>query len=95
MTVDKNDIQKLSQLARINLSEDNVDATTDRINSVLNMIDALQQIDTTNISPMSHPLDAVQRLREDIVTEANEHEQMLSNAPDKQDGLFLVPRVIE
>jgi len=44
---------------------------------------------------MSHPLDAVQRLREDIVTEANEHEQMLSNAPDKQDGLFLVPRVIE
>ena len=95
MTIDKRDIEKLSQLARITISPDSIEPVTDRINKVLNMVDQLQSIDTSNIAPMSHPLDAVQRLRADEVTETNERDTLMENAPAKEDGLFLVPRVID
>ena len=95
MAVTKDDIQKLSQLARINLTDSDAGPVTDRVNSVLNMVDTLQAIDTTTVSPMSHPLDAVQRLRADSVTEENQRDALLNNAPEQQDGLFLVPKVIE
>ena len=59
------------------------------------MIERLSRVDTSGIEPMSHPLGGTQRLREDRVTETDMREPNMRNAPEKQDGLFLVPRVIE
>jgi aspartyl-tRNA(Asn)/glutamyl-tRNA(Gln) amidotransferase subunit C len=59
------------------------------------MVDQLQAINTAGIEPLAHPLDTIQRLRADVISETNQRELLLKNAPAAQDGLFLVPRVIE
>ena len=95
MSIEKGDIEKLSQLARINVSTDVADMVTDRINDVLSMVDQLQAIDTENIEPMAHPNDATQRLRNDEISESDQRQALMLNAPAQEDGLFLVPKVID
>jgi aspartyl-tRNA(Asn)/glutamyl-tRNA(Gln) amidotransferase subunit C len=68
---------------------------TERLGSVLELVDQLQAADTSGVDPMSHPLQATQRLREDEVSELNQREALQTTAPDTEDGLFLVPKVIE
>ncbi|MES2822858.1 MAG: Asp-tRNA(Asn)/Glu-tRNA(Gln) amidotransferase subunit GatC [Pseudomonadota bacterium] len=95
MAVDRSDIAKLAVLARIAISDDAADEVADRISTVLALVDQLQAVNTEGVLPMAHPLDAVQRLRPDVVTEPNQRELFQSIAPAIQDGLFLVPQVIE
>ena len=68
---------------------------TERLGSVLELVDQLQAADTSGVDPMSHPLQATQRLRQDEVSELNQREALQTTAPDTEDGLFLVPKVIE
>ena len=68
---------------------------SERLSSVLALVDQLQAADTAGVSAMSHPMQAVQRLREDEVTELNQREALQTVAPDTENGLFLVPKVIE
>ena len=93
--VKHDEINALAHLARINIGDDLIDNITDNINNILGLVDQLQQADTDNVEPMSHPLDATQRLRADEVTEGNQREQLQSVAPATEAGLFLVPQVIE
>lgn len=95
MSLNKSDIEKLAVLARINISETESEKVTERIGSVLELIDELQATNTEGVEPMAHPMDAVQTLRADTVTETNNREQLMSNAPASEDGLFLVPKVID
>lgn len=95
MSINRADVEKVAHLARIAVTEDSIAATTERLGNVLAMVDQLQAVDTTGIAPLAHPLDMVQRLRPDAVTETDQRELLMQNAPAKQDGLFLVPRVIE
>ncbi|WP_024460792.1 MULTISPECIES: Asp-tRNA(Asn)/Glu-tRNA(Gln) amidotransferase subunit GatC [unclassified Marinimicrobium] len=95
MAIASSDIAKLAHLARIAVSDDEVGQVTERISDVLNLVDQLQAVDTTGVKPMAHPLDATQRLRADQVTEPNQREHFQAIAPATEDGLYLVPRVIE
>jgi len=95
MAINRSDVEKIAHLARLNITEASIAPTTDRLSNVLAMVDQLQAVDTTGIEPLAHPLDTVQRLRADVVTEINQRELLLQNAPATQDGLFLVPKVIE
>lgn len=95
MTIERADIEKLAELARIQITDDQVAATADRLANVLSLVDQLQDADTTGVSPMAHPMDAVQRLRPDAVTEPNRRDAFQAIAPATEDGLYLVPRVIE
>lgn len=95
MSIDKSDIEKLSQLARINISSDVAEMVTNRINEVLNMVDQLQAVDTEDVEPMAHPNDAIQRLRTDEISEPDQRQALMLNAPAQEDGLFLVPKVID
>ncbi|MFL0796366.1 MAG: Asp-tRNA(Asn)/Glu-tRNA(Gln) amidotransferase subunit GatC [Cellvibrionaceae bacterium] len=95
MSVTRDDIEKVANLARIGITEDTITDTTDRINSVLNLVDQLQAADTAGVSPMAHPLDVHQRLRADEVSETNAREAFQAIAPATENGLFLVPKVIE
>lgn len=90
-----NEIAKLAQLARINIEADMTNDVADNINRILTLVDQLQAADTDGIEPMSHPMDAVQRLRSDIVSEENQRESLQANAPAVEKGLFLVPKVID
>jgi aspartyl-tRNA(Asn)/glutamyl-tRNA(Gln) amidotransferase subunit C len=93
--VDRSDIVKLANLARLNVSESALDEVANSIGNVLALVDQLQAVDTGDVEPMAHPLDALQRLRDDVVTEPNRRERFQAIAPATENGLYLVPKVIE
>ena len=93
--VDRSDIEKLAELARIEISESTVDEVAKSITDVLALVDQLQAADTDGIAPMAHPLDATQRLRADNVSEENRRDDFQQLAPAAEQGLYLVPKVID
>ena len=95
MSLQKSDVEKIAHLARLSINEDDVPSYADNLSNILNLVDQLNTADTSDISPMAHPQDAAQRLREDEVTETDQRDHLLKNAPKTADGLFLVPKVIE
>ena len=95
MSIERHEIEKLATLARIAIDDSTINEVTERLGSVLELVDQLQAADTSGVDPMSHPLQATQRLRQDEVSEFNQREALQTTAPDTEDGLFLVPKVIE
>ena len=95
MSISEQDIARVAELARIRLDPATVAEVTQRIDSILAMIGQMNALDTSRVVPMAHPLDAVQRLREDRVTEPDRRAEFLAIAPLAEDGLYLVPRVLE
>ncbi|TFH74768.1 Asp-tRNA(Asn)/Glu-tRNA(Gln) amidotransferase subunit GatC [Gammaproteobacteria bacterium LSUCC0112] len=95
MALDKNDVEKIAHLARLQINDTDITEVTQRISNILGMIDQMQSVDTSAVSAMAHPFDAGQRLRADQVTETNQRDYYQTIAPATQDGLYLVPRVIE
>ncbi|MBR9910519.1 MAG: Asp-tRNA(Asn)/Glu-tRNA(Gln) amidotransferase subunit GatC [Gammaproteobacteria bacterium] len=93
--MDRSEIAKLAQLARIEISSSTVDEVAKSIGDVLALVDQLQAADTEGVAPMAHPLDAVQTLRADVVSESDQRELFQSIAPAAEQGLYLVPKVIE
>jgi aspartyl-tRNA(Asn)/glutamyl-tRNA(Gln) amidotransferase subunit C len=95
MSLKINDIKRIAHLARIQINDDEAVQTLTKLTGIMGLIEQMQAVDTTGILPMSHSQDVVQRLREDVVTKTNQREVFLSLAPATQDGLYLVPRVVE
>lgn len=95
MTIERTDIEKLAELARISITEQNITATARSLSEILALVDQLQAVDTAGVVPMAHPLDATQRLRVDRVTEPNQRDEFLALAPSTEGGLYLVPQVID
>jgi len=95
MSISESDMARVAELARIRLDGETVTEVTRRIGNILAMIDQMQAVDTRDVEPMSNPLDATQRLREDEITETDRRADFLALAPVSEDGLYLVPRVIE
>ena len=82
-------------LARLTLAADEADEVVDKLSRIVDFVDQLQTAPTDDVVPMAHPLDQGQRLRPDEVTEANERDRIQQNAPSVENGLYLVPKVIE
>lgn len=95
MSLDNNDIRKLATLARIQVDDAIIGDVAGKISDILAMVDQMQAQDTDSIEPMANPLDAVQRLRRDEVTEHNQREAFQAIAPATENGLYLVPKVID
>lgn len=95
MALDRTNVEQLAQLTHIALSEEDLLDATDKLSGILGLIDQLQAVDTQGIEPLAHPLEITQRLRPDTVTETNQREALQSIAPATEQGLYLVPRVIE
>lgn len=95
MALEQSEVEKIAQLARLNVDSGEAQEVTKRISSILELIDQMQNIDTASVAPLAHPFDATQRLRPDVVTESDQRDYLQRNAPATQDGLYLVPKVIE
>ena len=95
MAFDKAEVEKIAQLARLYISDSEIDEVTGRIREILALIDQMQSVDTDDVVPLAHPLDLTQRLREDDVTEFNRRGELQLLAPKVEQGLYLVPKVIE
>ncbi len=89
------EVRRIARLARIELAEAEALAMREQLNGILAMVEAMRRVDTSAVEPMAHPQDARQRLREDRVTEADERDRFQALAPRVEDGLYLVPQVIE
>ncbi|MDB4837500.1 Asp-tRNA(Asn)/Glu-tRNA(Gln) amidotransferase subunit GatC [Marinomonas sp.] len=95
MSINKDDVQKIAHLARLALTEEDADKYQHSLSSVLALVEEMQSINTDGVLPLSNPLEMTQRLREDKVTEDNQRDNFLANAPQSEAGLFLVPQVID
>jgi aspartyl-tRNA(Asn)/glutamyl-tRNA(Gln) amidotransferase subunit C len=95
MSVSDDDVRKVSRLARLAILDENVHVYAEKLSGILDMVDQLNAVDTTGVEPLSNPLDSVQRLREDVVTETNQREKYQSVAPEVEKGLYLVPKVLD
>lgn len=95
MSLDVKDVKRIAHLARIEVTETEAQATLEKLSGILGLIEQMQAVDTAGIEPMSHSQDVVQRLREDVVTETDQRALFQSIAPAVENGLYLVPKVIE
>lgn len=95
MSLAAEDLERLARLARLHFSTDDVPRYRDELNTILEMVDTLKSADTEGVTPMAHPLDMAQRLRADVVSESDQREVFMAEAPQTENGLFIVPRVIE
>ncbi len=89
------DVQRIAHLARLELTGTEAEAMQQQMNAILSMVGEMRAVDTTGVEPMAHPQEAMQRLREDAVTEPDRRERYLESAPQSEGGLYLVPKVIE
>ena len=95
MKVTRDVVGKIAELAQLQIRESDIDSVIEKMNQVLDLVEEMQAVDTNGIEPMAHPLDATQTLRADKITETNQRDQFQELAPETQDGLYLVPRVVE
>ncbi len=95
MALPPEQIKRIARLARIALSEDERHSVQAKLDRVFDMIEQIQAVDTSQVEPMSHPLELPARLRDDIVTEMNQRDAYQDVSPQVEAGLYLVPKVIE
>ncbi len=95
MALNKSDVKKIAHLARLHVSDAEVEEVTTRITDILVLIDQMQSVDTDSVQPLAHPLDVVQRLRIDEITAENQRDDLQKLAPASEQGLYLVPKVLE
>ncbi len=91
----REEITRLARLARIEVPEGEAEALLLQLNGILGLVEQMCAVATDGVEPMSHPQDVMQRLRDDAVTEADARELFQAVAPAVEDGLYLVPRVVE
>jgi len=94
MVLDRTDVEKIAYLARLQVTETELDAVAGDLSNILELVAQMDAADTAGVVPMAHPLHMAQRLREDEVTENNQRDHFQTIAPATENGLYLVPKVI-
>jgi len=95
MELDQTDIYRIAHLARLQIDDQDISEYVRNLSDILGFVEQMNDAQTGDVTPMAHPLDATQRMRRDIVTEVDEHEKYQAIAPLVEEGLYLVPKVIE
>ena len=95
MALSTQDVRDIAKLAKLQINEDELDRYKQELSRILEFVEQMNQADVANIEPMAHPQDMMQFLRADQIAETNQREKFQQIAPATQDGLYLVPKVIE
>jgi aspartyl-tRNA(Asn)/glutamyl-tRNA(Gln) amidotransferase subunit C len=100
MSLTLNDVTRIANLAQLELNSEQTAHSLTELNTIFGLVEQMRSVDTTGITPLSHPIAALMpelalRLRDDLVSEENQREHFQQVAPATQDGLYLVPRVVE
>ncbi|HSH41876.1 MAG TPA: Asp-tRNA(Asn)/Glu-tRNA(Gln) amidotransferase subunit GatC [Arenicellales bacterium] len=95
MALDTDTVNHIAALARIGIDPAEVDGYAAELSRILELVEQMNAVDTEDVAPLTHPRDRLLRMREDRVTETNQRDEFQGVAPAVEDGLYLVPRVIE
>jgi len=95
MALDSTDVAKIAHLARLDVADAELAAYAAELSNILALVEQMNAVDTAGVEPMAHPLHMAQRLRVDAVTETDQRAAFQAIAPATEDGLYLVPKVIE
>jgi aspartyl-tRNA(Asn)/glutamyl-tRNA(Gln) amidotransferase subunit C len=95
MTLKIEDVRNIAQLARLQIDDSSLEQYASDLSNILALAEQMNSVDTSDVTPMAHPLDATQRLRPDLVTESDQREKFQAIAPDVENGLYRVPKVID
>ena len=95
MSLERKDVKKIAHLARLEISDAEIAASTESLARILDLIEQMNAVDTKAVAPMAHPQDAALRLRDDRVSEPDQRDKFQAIAPATEAGLYLVPKVIE
>ncbi len=94
MSVTRKDVEHIAELARLKFSGEELENFTEQLNEILSYIEKLNELDTENVNPLSHPVEGENVFREDVAKPSVKREEALKNAPDSDDEFFKVPKVI-
>ena len=95
MALDIDTVHTIARLARLSIADEQVDKYASELSTILDLVAQMEAVDTDGIEPMTHPFDATLRLREDTVTQDNQRDKFQAVAPEAEQGLYLVPKVID
>ena len=95
MSLSATDVSRIARLARLRMDEAEITAVQGQLNGIFSLIEAMQAVDTSGVAPMSHPQDVSLRLRDDVVSESDRRAAYQAVAPSVENGLYLMPKVIE
>lgn len=95
MAVSKKDVEYIANLARLEFSNSEIENFTDQLNQILQYVDKLNELDTDNVEPLSHPVENVNVFRDDILKPTVSRMEALKNAPEANDEFFKVPKIIK
>lgn len=95
MTIDTKTIQKVANLARLKISDEDADKYGPQLSNIINFVEQLSEVNTDDVEPLASPVDIALRLREDKVTDGNIQKEVLANAPEELEDFFVVPKVVE
>jgi aspartyl-tRNA(Asn)/glutamyl-tRNA(Gln) amidotransferase subunit C len=95
MSVSPEQVRHIAKLARIAMSDEELDRLVPELNNILGWVEQLAEVDTAGVEPLTAVIDQKLRLRDDVVTDGNIRDEVLANAPEAQHGFFAVPKVIE
>jgi aspartyl-tRNA(Asn)/glutamyl-tRNA(Gln) amidotransferase subunit C len=95
MSINNEDVEKIAHLARLAIEPEQLETYTRNLSDILDLVEQMNQVDTDGIETMAHPRDTRLRLRPDAVTEENQRDKFIELAPASENGLFLVPKVLD
>lgn len=95
VTITKETLQKIASLAKLQLSEDDLEKLPHELSSIFSLVEKISQIDTVNVDPLAHPLEITQPLRADVIHQDIDVDTLESLAPNFEDSLYIVPKVID
>jgi len=95
MSLDRKTVAKVATLARIELSEEQLDKYGPQLSNIIHFVEQLSEVNTDNVEPLANVVDIELRLREDEITDGNCPEKVLANAPEELEGFYVVPKVVE
>ena len=95
MSVTNEQVRHIAKLARIGMTDAEIEALGPELNNILGWVEQLGEVDTDGVDPLTAVIDQKLRLRDDVVNDGNIRDEVLANAPDAQHGFFAVPKVIE
>lgn len=93
LMISAKDVKHVAKLARLELTESEVEQFSKQLGDILKYVEQMNEVDTSNIEPLAHPIEFLNVMREDVVVYENTKEELMQNAPDEEDGFFKVPKI--